>query len=100
VRLGGLEALTLRLDGGAGGPDHLPGDYLYGDHRGPYQEAGLWGLLRVRPPCPGVDTLRPLSGGCTGGGVRGRVVVAVIAALGLGTVALVARRRRIRPERG
>jgi hypothetical protein len=100
VRLGGLEALTLRLDGGAGGPDHLPGDYLYGDHRGPYQEAGLWGLLRVRPPCPGVDTLRPLSGGCTGGGVRGGVVAAVIAALGLGTVALVARRRRIRPERG
>jgi len=33
--------------GDAGGPAQLAGDYLYGDHRAPYQEAGLWGLFRV-----------------------------------------------------
>ncbi len=49
VKLGGMEALTIRLDGGAGGPARLPGDYVYGDHREPYREAGLWGVLRVRP---------------------------------------------------
>lgn len=26
-----------------------PGDYLFGDRRQPFQEAGLWGLLRVHP---------------------------------------------------
>ena len=36
--------------GGAGGPAGLPGDYLYGDHREPYREAGLWGLFRVYTP--------------------------------------------------
>ena len=45
----GLEALTMDLHGGAGGPDRVPGDYLYGDHREPYRQAGLWGLLRVIP---------------------------------------------------
>src|SRR5207245_3742665 len=48
VLVGGLEAATLDLDGGAGGPDLLPGDYVFGDHRGAYFEAGLWGILRVR----------------------------------------------------
>lgn len=46
-RLAGLQALTLRLDGGAGGADQLPGDYLYGNHRLPYAEAGAWGIFRV-----------------------------------------------------
>ncbi|MDP8969744.1 MAG: multicopper oxidase domain-containing protein [Actinomycetota bacterium] len=46
-RIGGLQALTLHL-GSAGGPDRLPGDYLYGDHRVPYEEAGAWGLFRIR----------------------------------------------------
>ncbi|MGH9281923.1 MAG: hypothetical protein ACRD0S_03190, partial [Acidimicrobiales bacterium] len=45
VKVGGMEALTLRLDGGAA---RLAGDYLYGAHREPYREAGLWGILRVR----------------------------------------------------
>ena len=53
VKLGGLEALTLNLDGGAGGPSRLVGDYLYGNHREPYREAGQWGLLRVRQPGSG-----------------------------------------------
>jgi FtsP/CotA-like multicopper oxidase with cupredoxin domain len=94
THLGGLEALTLRLDGGAGGLEQMPGDYLYGDHRGPYQEAGLWGLLRVRPPCPSVSTLRPLSGECSGEAGLGRVVVPGSAAAGLVAVALIIRRRR------
>jgi hypothetical protein len=99
AELGGLEALTLRLDGGAGGPDRLPGDYLYGDHRGPYQEAGLWGLFRVRPPCPTVGTLRPLSGDCPGGTGRGTVVIGVSAAAGLAAVALIAGRWRVARRR-
>jgi FtsP/CotA-like multicopper oxidase with cupredoxin domain len=49
VQIAGLEARTLVLEGGAGGPDRLPGDYLYGDHREPFHEAGMWGLLRVPP---------------------------------------------------
>jgi hypothetical protein len=44
MQLGGLEAVTIAL---VAGPDDLSGDYLYGDHREPYRQAGLWGLLRV-----------------------------------------------------
>lgn len=47
VQVGALEAITLIPQGGAGGAAGLPGDYLYGDHREPFREAGLWGLLRV-----------------------------------------------------
>ena len=60
VKLGGLEALTLHLDGGAGGPSRLAGDYVYGNHREPYREAGQWGLLRVRPAGSAADGLRAL----------------------------------------
>jgi FtsP/CotA-like multicopper oxidase with cupredoxin domain len=60
VQLGGTEAITLVLDGGAGGPARLPGDYLYGDHREPYREAGLWGLFRVYPRAGAGAALRPL----------------------------------------
>ena len=51
IKIGPLEAITIDLDGGAGGRARLPGDYLYGDHREPYREAGLWGILRVQDPC-------------------------------------------------
>ena len=47
VQIGGMEAITLRLWGGAGGLAGLPGDYLYGNHREPYREAGVWGIFRV-----------------------------------------------------
>jgi len=47
VQVGALEAITAVIESGAGGRSSLPGDYLYGDHREPYREAGLWGLLRV-----------------------------------------------------
>jgi len=42
-----MEAITLIPLGGAGGELQLPGDYLYGDGREPFFEAGMWGLLRV-----------------------------------------------------
>lgn len=60
IQLGGLEALTIRLDS-AGGQAQLPGDYVYGDHREPYREAGLWGLFRVYPRGTGNTKLLPLS---------------------------------------
>ena len=60
IQLGGLDALTLSLDRGAGGRGGLPGDYVYGDHREAYREAGLWGLLRVYPPDQQGTGLRPL----------------------------------------
>jgi len=50
LQIGGLEAVTLRLDGGAGGVEHQPGTYVYGNHRLPYEEAGQWGIFRVLAP--------------------------------------------------
>ena len=62
IQIGGLEAITVVLESGAGGAALLPGDYLYGDHREPYREAGLRGILRVDPQdAVGVD-LRSLTG--------------------------------------
>lgn len=61
LQLGGLEAITINLKGGAGGPEQLPGDYVYGDHREPYREAGLWGLFRVYPSGASGTRLLPLS---------------------------------------
>jgi Adenylate and Guanylate cyclase catalytic domain len=95
-QLGALDALTLHLDGGAGGPDHLTGTYLLGDHREPYRDAGQWGLLRVLPACPPAGPLRPLPGACPARRqllTVGRTAIAlplVLAAAGL----LLIRRRR------
>jgi manganese oxidase len=41
------EVIEARLVGGAGGTLQVPGDYLYSDHRFPFTQAGLWGILRV-----------------------------------------------------
>lgn len=60
VQVGALEAVTVAPLGGAGGPAGLPGDYLYGDHREPYREAGLWGIFRVYPLQAAGASLRPL----------------------------------------
>ncbi|MCH8107501.1 MAG: hypothetical protein IIB30_03985 [Chloroflexi bacterium] len=60
VQIGGSEAITLVLDQGAGGSAGIPGDYLYGDHREPFREAGLWGLFRVYPQDAGGSDLLPL----------------------------------------
>jgi hypothetical protein len=64
TQLGALDALTLRLVAGSGpignGSGSMPGDYLYGDHREPYRQAGLWGIFRVYPPGAAQPTLVPL----------------------------------------
>lgn len=43
MQIGPVEAVSIYLEDGAG----LPGDYIYGDHREPYREAGLWGFFRI-----------------------------------------------------
>ena len=60
--LAGLEAVTLQIER-AGGPDKIAGDYVYGDHRAPYLEAGLWGLVRVHQIGSPDTRLRPLAEG-------------------------------------
>ncbi|MFQ5399230.1 MAG: multicopper oxidase domain-containing protein [Anaerolineae bacterium] len=47
------ESFDGRIIGGAGGGIQAAGDYLFQDHRMPFLEAGLWGILRV------YDTLQP-----------------------------------------
>lgn len=114
-QLGGLDALTLDLEGGAGGIEHLPGDYLYGDHRLPYQDAGLWGIFRVLDRNgPRSSHLRPLGSAASGGGWIG--LAAGLALVGCVAILVASRRRGaaasrrvvvatagsapIRPERG
>ena len=58
--IGPMEAITIAPSGGAGGEEQLPGDYLYGDQRAAYREAGLWGLLRVYPAGDARPQLRVL----------------------------------------
>ena len=41
------EKFTVALDGGAGGPQHVPGDYLYNNGVGHRTKDGAWGLIRV-----------------------------------------------------
>ncbi|HKF78008.1 MAG TPA: multicopper oxidase domain-containing protein, partial [Candidatus Dormibacteraeota bacterium] len=41
------ERFDYVLDGGAGGPAHLPGDYLYYSTRSLALESGAWGIFRV-----------------------------------------------------
>jgi FtsP/CotA-like multicopper oxidase with cupredoxin domain len=48
--VGGMEALTFVLTEGAGGAGRLAGDYIYGNHREAYREAGQWGIFRVHDP--------------------------------------------------
>jgi FtsP/CotA-like multicopper oxidase with cupredoxin domain len=47
------ERFDYILDGGAGGPRHLPGDYLYYAGRNNEMESGAWGIFRVH------DTRQP-----------------------------------------
>lgn len=85
----GAEAMTLRLDGGAGGPEELAGTYRWEDHRLAYAEAGLRGELRVRPSGEGSDepALLPLtespSRGSTGAALFGAGAAGAFAALAL-----------------
>jgi hypothetical protein len=100
LQVGGMEAVSLELQGGAGGNESLPGVYRYGDHRDPYREAGLVGTFRVRAPGDqSAGPLRPLPGhvaGPTGRGPTGTLVPGAVfglVALAIGTVVVVGRRR-------
>jgi hypothetical protein len=57
VQLGSSESVDIYLWSGVAEGVSIPGDYLYGDHREPYREAGLWGLLRVHSPGAAADIL-------------------------------------------
>jgi hypothetical protein len=92
--LGAREVLTAEPLGGAGGESHLPGDYVYGDSRGPYRDAGVWGVLRVLPHhekglAPLVDSSR-LTVLSAGAGAGAAVLLA-------GLLLMTARRRSRRP---
>ena len=52
------EKYTLILNGGAGGPNHVPGDYIYHDGENRRFQDGAWGILRVLPNV--VGDLQPL----------------------------------------
>jgi FtsP/CotA-like multicopper oxidase with cupredoxin domain len=52
------EKYTLILNGGAGGPNHVPGDYIYHDGENRRFQSGAWGILRVLPSV--VGDLMPL----------------------------------------
>ncbi|MHB8481964.1 MAG: multicopper oxidase domain-containing protein [Nitrospiria bacterium] len=56
---GGSENLDIYLKEGAGGPFHLPGVYVWQNHRMPFAEAGQWGYLRVLPA--GDKSILPLN---------------------------------------
>jgi FtsP/CotA-like multicopper oxidase with cupredoxin domain len=57
--VGGRETFTIEPLGGAGGEARLSGDFVFGDTRGPYRDAGEFGVLRVLPSH--VAGLAPLS---------------------------------------
>jgi hypothetical protein len=90
--LGAREVVTAVPLGGAGGEAQLPGDYVYGDTRGPYRDAGVWGVLRVLSRHR--SGLRPLSGTASSWPLRTAVLAAVLV-LGI-LVGLWARRSRSR----
>ena len=60
LALGPWGTVDAHISGGAGGINREQGDFLYGDVRGPFTDAGLWGLMRVTSDgsCP----VRPLPG--------------------------------------
>jgi hypothetical protein len=58
---GGSENLDAYIKEGAGGPFHIPGDYVWQNHRMPYAQAGQWGYLRVLPV--GDRRILPLNSG-------------------------------------
>ncbi|MBI3977739.1 MAG: multicopper oxidase domain-containing protein [Chloroflexi bacterium] len=60
VHNGISERFTLILQGGAGGPNQKPGDYLYMNGLGRRFRDGAWGILRVLPGL--VGNLQPLPG--------------------------------------
>jgi hypothetical protein len=64
LQFGGSEYLDVFIKEGAGGPTHIPGDYVWQNHRMPYAQAGQWGYLRVLPV--GDRRILPLNSGEAG----------------------------------
>jgi FtsP/CotA-like multicopper oxidase with cupredoxin domain len=62
AEFGSAENLEVRIT--AGGPYHLPGAYVWQNHRMPFSQAGQWGYLRVLPS--GDSRILPLNSGGTG----------------------------------
>ncbi|MCW2598860.1 MAG: uncharacterized protein JWM02_689 [Frankiales bacterium] len=65
------ERFTVILQGGAGGPRHAPGDYLYFNGIDRRLADGAWGILRVLPgrvtsDATNPDALQPLPGTAIG----------------------------------
>ncbi|MDP9320328.1 MAG: hypothetical protein M3P16_04445 [Chloroflexota bacterium] len=99
VQVGGLEAITVQLDGGAGGPARLAGDYTYGDARLAYRDAGLWGAFRVYACVPDGTRLASLDGrnaSCLAAGGLEPLPLIAAGALGIAAaLAYVLRRRQL-----
>jgi hypothetical protein len=49
MEFGGSEVINAHLNGGAGGPNKVVGDYLWKNQRPAYMNAGQWGFFRVMP---------------------------------------------------
>jgi hypothetical protein len=47
MEFGGTEVINAWLHGGAGGPNGIPGSYLWLNQRPGYLDAGHWGTLTV-----------------------------------------------------
>ncbi len=63
AQIGATETLYIELEDGAEGQLRASGDYLCGDHREAYREAGLWGLFRVYEPDDAAAILHRLGDG-------------------------------------
>jgi hypothetical protein len=98
--IGGLEALTIEPRGGAGGLSATPGDYLYGNSRLPYREAGQWGLLRVYPKGASITGLLPLRNGESSSIVWPAAGAVGAIVLGVALFVVWRRRRAARPATG
>jgi FtsP/CotA-like multicopper oxidase with cupredoxin domain len=92
VQVGGLGVRTFEIEAGGGGAGGLAGEFAYGDHRGPYWEAGLWGVMRVRS-CGQVGGVRPLRSCPAPSGEPATSLPAIVGAAVLATGLAVRRRR-------
>jgi hypothetical protein len=47
MEFGGSEVFNAWLNGGAGGPNGIAGDYIWLNQRPGYLDAGHWGMVKV-----------------------------------------------------
>lgn len=94
---GPTEHFSAEPEGGAGGPRRIAGDYVYGDHRMPFFEGGLWGIFRVHGALqPELPTLAEIERIAAGGPVPARLRRPCAPERGRGPRLRVARRVAIR----